>query len=572
MHRAQNRGKRSYCAPSVGLAGVVLTFAVWCSVIQSSAYGQSGLRVDENLDPRGEAEKLASQRLAEVGSDGGGDGGVAGLNCPAAGSCCSSHANPGCNNEACCLLVCSIDAFCCETQWDSICADEAGDLCAVCGAVCGPACNKQNVECLDDSGLVNQYSNRTVLAQLRTPDGFPYCTAWIVGSPDCLITNNHCSVLVGDVAVFNFECDSCSGGSPKPTTSFTVTQVLASNAAQDWMLFRVAGNPAASFGVASVDPSAVVVNQAIYEIHHAEGDLKGFDDGIVTALNQNVPSCPGTILEHAVSVVSSQGASGSPVFRTDNHCVTGICNCGPPCSAGFMLPMSTIWPNIESAVLAAGCTPSPCGKSPVPNDNCTDAVPISNGATAFSNAGATTDGPTHPALCNFFGDPGIGADIWFNYQADCTGTVTVSLCGSGYDTEIAVYNGCSCPVGNGNLLACNDDSCGFQSQVSITVVQGNCYKIRVGGFQGAQGSGTITITKGPDCGGDVCAADISPPNSPAVCGDGNGIVDAADLGELLANWGPCPGCCADLFPVGSPDGVVGAGDLAQVLGDWGICP
>jgi hypothetical protein len=534
------------------------------------ADGQSGLPVDENLDPRGEAEKLASQHLTEGGGEDGGDGGIAGA-CPSAGSCCSAHGNPGCNDTECCLLVCSIDAFCCETQWDSICADEAADLCAVCGAVCDPACSKLNVECLDDSGLAGQYANRTVVAQLRTSDGFPYCTAWIVGAPDCLITNNHCDVQVNDLAVFNFECDTCAGGSPKSTTAFTVTQVLASNVAQDWTIFRVAGNPASTFGVASVDPSSLSVNQSIYEIHHAEGDLKGYDNGIVTALNQNVLSCPGTILEHAISVISSQGASGSPVFRADNHCVTGICNCGPPCSAGFMLPMSAIWANIETAVLAAGCTPSPCGKSPVPNDDCADAVPIFNGATAFSNVGATTDGPTH-AACNFFNDPGIDADIWFNYVSDCTGTITVSLCGSGYDTEIAVYNGCGCPVSDGTLLACNDDSCGFQSQVNVNVVAGGCYKIRVGGFDGDQGNGTITITEGPGCDGSLCAADIAPTNNPGVCGDGNGVIDAADLGELLASWGSCPGCCADLAPVGVSDNVVNAADLGELLANWGTCP
>jgi hypothetical protein len=44
------------------------------------------------------------------------------------------------------------------------------------------------------------------------------------------------------------------------------------------------------------------------------------------------------------------------------------------------------------------------------------------------------------------------------------------------------------------------------------------------------------------------------------------------MAEVLASWGPCPGCCADIFPVGSPDGIVGAGDLAELLARWGLCP
>jgi len=61
--------------------------------------------------------------------------------------------------------------------------------------------------------------------------------------------------------------------------------------------------------------------------------------------------------------------------------------------------------------------------------------------------------------------------------------------------------------------------------------------------------------------GDVCDCD----------GDltGNGVVDAADLAELLGAWGACPiGSCA---PDLNGDGEVGAEDLALLLGSWGPC-
>ncbi len=50
--------------------------------------------------------------------------------------------------------------------------------------------------------------------------------------------------------------------------------------------------------------------------------------------------------------------------------------------------------------------------------------------------------------------------------------------------------------------------------------------------------------------------------------DGDGVVGASDLAQLLGSWGPCPGCAADF----DFDGVVGASDLAQLLGSWGPCP
>ena len=53
--------------------------------------------------------------------------------------------------------------------------------------------------------------------------------------------------------------------------------------------------------------------------------------------------------------------------------------------------------------------------------------------------------------------------------------------------------------------------------------------------------------------------------------DGDGEVGAADLGELLAQWGSCPvkgACTADIAPPGG-DGVVGPADLAELLANWG---
>ncbi|MCA9285107.1 MAG: hypothetical protein KDA22_07840 [Phycisphaerales bacterium] len=58
------------------------------------------------------------------------------------------------------------------------------------------------------------------------------------------------------------------------------------------------------------------------------------------------------------------------------------------------------------------------------------------------------------------------------------------------------------------------------------------------------------------------------PAVPTLLGDLNhdGIVGAADLGLLLAAWGPAPGCpAADL----NGDGVVNGADLALVLAAWG---
>lgn len=130
------------------------------------------------------------------------------------------------------------------------------------------------------------------------------------------------------------------------------------------------------------------------------------------------------------------------------------------------------------------------------NDNCADAIPISNGLTAFSTIGATTDGNAHAGGCQFDGQ--TYNDIWFTYSADCTGNLTVETCGiADYDTDLVVYDGIMCTPGDAEVLGCNDDTAGcsgFTSRVTVPVVAGNGYLIRVGGFaDGDVGTGMLSV-------------------------------------------------------------------------------
>ena len=234
---------------------------------------------------------------------------------------------------------------------------------------CAPDCTplKQNIECLNPSP---QYNNRTFVGQLLTPGGL--CTAWIVASngvDSIVMTNEHCTVgqNVNLMTVrFNFQCNACVGGVPEATQTFPVTALITQNAALDYALLRVSGNPAATFGIAQIDPSLLTLGQAIYEIHHAGGLVKGYDAG--TVLNLSTNQC--VLNEIAVSnLVASGGASGSPIFRFDNHCVAAICNCGGPCQDGFGVPMSNIIPNATPILQAAGFNFTLCGANPPPCDD-----------------------------------------------------------------------------------------------------------------------------------------------------------------------------------------------------------
>ena len=64
---------------------------------------------------------------------------------------------------------------------------------------------------------------------------------------------------------------------------------------------------------------------------------------------------------------------------------------------------------------------------------------------------------------------------------------------------------------------------------------------------------------------------VIPPEIPDCLGDLNddGVVNGADLGLLIAGWGPCLSepCVGDL----NDDGTVNGADLGLMIAAWGPC-
>jgi agmatine/peptidylarginine deiminase len=70
---------------------------------------------------------------------------------------------------------------------------------------------------------------------------------------------------------------------------------------------------------------------------------------------------------------------------------------------------------------------------------------------------------------------------------------------------------------------------------------------------------------------DFVAVDVTTLDPAPSCPsdfDASGSVDGADLGQLLAAWGPCAECAFDL----NGDGIVDGADLGEMLAAWGACP
>lgn len=158
-----------------------------------------------------------------------------------------------------------------------------------------------------------------------------------------------------------------------------------------------------------------------------------------------------------------------------------------------------------------GCDENCATENGPVNNRCATALRVGEGSFDFDTTDSTMDGPDERALCRVEGQGGA-ADIWYCYTPSCSGTATAHLCGTRFDALLAVYDdGCDCPT-QPSALACEDDEC---TGIDFSVTACETYLIRVAGYEGLQGAGTLTI----DCDPGLIENDC----------DGNGIADGDDL-------------------------------------------
>ena len=105
----------------------------------------------------------------------------------------SISGNAHCRDEACCILMCAIDSFCCTEEWDENCASRARTTCAGCGdpASGNPFEANMTPGCLD----------RDCCEIICTADPFCCATAW----------DETCA---SDALVACGDCGAASSGSP----------------------------------------------------------------------------------------------------------------------------------------------------------------------------------------------------------------------------------------------------------------------------------------------------------------------------------------------------------------------
>jgi hypothetical protein len=196
--------------------------------------------------------------------------------------------------------------------------------------------------------------------------------------------------------------------------------------------------------------------------------------------------------------------SGPPVSFTLKECptTTGQVHAGA-CCIGLSCSVLSQYDCFNSQGLYKGdgsvCTAQTCLPA---NDDCNNCISVQTGATYNgSTLGATG---TDISSCAF----NDALDVWNCWTATCTGPAVFSLCGSSFDTTLAVYSGCG-----GAQLACNDDDiggCSPQSKLTLNVVTGQTYYIRVAGFNGDAGNYSLTVSCGSQARGRDRATVVLP--------------------------------------------------------------
>jgi len=217
------------------------------------------------------------------------------------------------------------------------------------------------------------------------------------------------------------------------------------------------------------------------------------------------------------------------------------------------------------------------------NNTCANAVPVSDNTWYTGTTVNSTNSDS--ASC---GNSATAPDVWYEYTASQTGLLQIQTTDSQLDTVVTVFDACF-----GAELACNDDAFAgspvnygtLQSYLSLPVLSGQDYFVRVAGYSGLQDNFRIrfdTDTGAPLCLGDGISGNNCPCNnhsttaSEAGCrnstgNDGRlaatGTADVSSDSVVLVGSGMPPGSTV-LFFQGTSKVAAGAG---AVFGDGLRC-
>ncbi|MEE9129022.1 MAG: right-handed parallel beta-helix repeat-containing protein [Phycisphaerales bacterium] len=443
---------------------------------------------------------------------------------PGSGDCFEANGTPGCEDAACCGIVCAADPECCNDQWDEACAIFANIVCGTCGEPGSGSCFRDNGTPGCEDG--------DCCALLCEQDAFCCIVEW----------DQTCADLALQL------CDPSLEGLPKAyhvvtadgvddsvrIDGFTITDGLADGA----------GFNAVGAGMCIVNASAAVVR-----VTFVENSAPGHGGGAMNIAGASDPMVVNT------SFIGNTGREAGAIHTEGGTAGGTFVNCLFRSNAS-QIEGGAINPGGAGTLTFINCTLA---------DNSVDS--LSGGGAIFTEVGA---GAVNLTNCILWGNLAAGIPKQIE---DSVGVVTAKYSdvegGWGFPMDMNIDDdplfvdpdngdyrlsfGSPCidaadntAVPKGVVTDLDGNPRFIEDTNTPDTGLGDCPIVDMGSYEFQEGT--------TDC----CLWDL----------DDSGSVGASDLLALLVSWGPCKGCPADF----DGDGTVGASDLLALLVNWGPCP
>ena len=391
------------------------------------------------------------------------------------------------------------------------------------------------------------------------------------GDTDCpLPSNNTCD---GAIEIYEgiTDFDSTDAGNSGFAYDFTICSGSSPGAMGKDVWFKFTAPMSGSVSITTCNTASYDTTIAMFDgaceslvMVGCNGDMPSDPNCQAYYSMIEVPVIIGTEYHLAIGGYSSGGAGPGTIDMAFAAAGPTGASFDPSCNCAERSQVESEYLGEVFMGEGTACADTAC---PLPSNNtCAGAIMITESVTPIDSTDASTSDFAYDFSSCTISYPGaMGKDVWYHFTPTEDGVATVTTCdGGSYDTTIAALEGDPCE--SLVMVACNGDASGdtgcqsYYSKVEIGVLAGVKYHVAVGGYSSSGGGpGTITITgvgiddgSGGDCPGDT---------------NGDGVIDGADLGALLAAWGGCAGCAADI----NEDGQVNGADMGLMLAAFGKC-
>ena len=464
----------------------------------------------------------------------------------ATGSCGEVHPTPGCEDISCCSITCDInaggDSFCCDVEWDSTCVDLAVALCGIFQYTCeAPAYDN---DCVSGAVMLangDTVSFNTTGANTDGPDQAECGSAYedlpiwsdlwymIEVDADADITATCCNTAYFDTKIAIYDAGPI-GSTFDPATLPDVFVTCNEDCANDAGTYFT--SEATALGAAGGRQYLIRVGGYLQEV--GTGDL-------TVSWTEPEPQLPAP-------ECLTPGGTALSQFNTDPAGLT--VSGGVWCGAGAENVVARSYPaSMFGGAFDVSCIDFGWFMNDEAYIPCTINLYVQDAASPLA---ITTQELVGTTQCGLYGISGYTISSQ-SFEAP----VSIDLAeGEFLMIEVRIARQLQDPAGAGyggyfGVILANTD--GTEGYISCGGAYfGSMSEIGFGDYQPY-----ITLN-GDAAGGNDCPADFN----------GDGQVNGADFGSILAAWGACAGCPEDL----NGDGQVNGADVGGILAAWGACP